>query len=229
MNDRRLQGGTSSRSERRPTSLWDVLPIGNLISLGPLSLPGRTGGARESEREGGHGRPPSQAPLGRFLGEGCGRAGRKIGVEWAAGMHRPRSRGHRRKVRKSPQRCRCPHRSARGARRHPPGRGTIRVPAVIADQIRALGRNVLRELGQKIQRPEGRCVHRLVKDYRTATGRARSKAAGRRRRASLRRSVFAHRDGRRLRRPSSPAWALERKVLPWPAGVGRGSAPGRCR
>jgi hypothetical protein len=30
----------------------------------------------------------------------------------------------------------------------------VRVPAVMADQMRALGRNVLRELGQKIQRIE---------------------------------------------------------------------------
>ena len=36
----------------------------------------------------------------------------------------------------------------------PHAAGLVRVPAVIADQVRALGRNVLRELGQEIQRRE---------------------------------------------------------------------------
>ena len=36
----------------------------------------------------------------------------------------------------------------------PQAAGLVRVPAVVADQVRALGRNVLRELGQEIQRVE---------------------------------------------------------------------------
>ena len=45
-------------------------------------------------------------------------------------------------------------RRCRFGRLPPQPAGLVRVPAVIADQMRALGRNVLGELGQEIQRRE---------------------------------------------------------------------------
>ena len=55
-------------------------------------------------------------------------------------------------------RCRCGRLARRGGGGFgplaPQAAGLVRVPAVVADQMRALGRNVLRELRQEIQRRE---------------------------------------------------------------------------